>query len=363
MTAHARILDANANRAREALRVLEDIARFALDDAGLSGELKELRHELQAVIESLPIDRGVLLASRATESDVGTSIHTAAEYRRDGLASVAGAAAGRVTEAFRCIAEFAKVLGAPDSAARVEQARYRAYSIEQRLLLAIGGARRQWRLCVLITESLCKAMPWDRVAEAALAGGADCLQLREKSLDGGELLRRARRLRAITRAAGASLIINDRPDIAMLSGADGVHVGQSDLSIRDVRALAGFTLRVGISTSGLDEARRAAADGADYCGVGPMFPTTTKDKPRLAGPAYLRDYLADPVSARVPHLAIGGVTPANAGELAVLGCRGLAVSSAVCGSADPRSACRELLELLTPVAGGAAARAGGAGPS
>lgn len=360
MTAEARILDANANRAREGLRVLEDIARFALDSAELSGELKSLRHELRAGLDALPIDRGVLLASRATETDVGTSIHTVGEYQRDGLPAIAGAAAGRLTESLRSMAEMAKALREPGVAARFEQARYRVYSVEQRLLLALGGPRRQWRLCVLITESLCRAMPWDRVAEAAIEGGADCVQLREKSLEGAELLRRARRLRAITRAGGASLVINDRPDIAVMSRADGVHVGQQDLAVKDIRGLAGFTISIGVSTSGMDEARRAAADGADSCGVGPMFPTSTKEKPRLAGPAYLREYLADPSTARIPHLAIGGINAANAGELALAGCLGVAVSSAVCEAQDPAAACREILGAMRARAGETAR---GAGPA
>lgn len=348
MTAPARILDANANRAREALRVLEDIARFALDSAALSGELKSLRHELQAVLAALPIDRGVLLAARDAETDVGTAIHTQAEYRRDGLAAVAGAAAGRLTESLRSMAEMTKVIGAADAAARLEQLRYRAYTLEQRLLLALGGGTRQWRLCVLISESLCAPRPWERVVEEALTGGADCIQLREKTLQDAELLRRARRLREITRAGGAALVVNDRADVAVIARADGVHLGQTDLDVHSVRAVTGFGLRIGVSTSRLAEAHRAAEAGADYCGVGPMFETSTKHKPEVAGPAYLREFLADPVSARMPHLAIGGITPGNIAELARAGCRGVAVSSAVCAAGDPAAVCRLLLEALPP---------------
>jgi len=345
MSSAARLLDANANRAREGLRVLEDLARFILDDAELTSELKHLRHALREALELLPIDRGVLLASRSTTTDVGTTIRTDAESRRGGPGDIASAAAGRLTEALRVLAEVSKSLGAADAAARFEQARYRAYTAEQRLVLALGRAGRQWRLCVLITAELCRR-PWEQLAELALEAGADCLQLREKALDDAELLRRARRLRDITRAASASLIINDRPDIAILARADGVHLGQSDLSVHEVRALAGFALTVGVSTHTLAQARRAAADGADYCGVGPMFPSSTKSIADIAGPGFLREYLADSAAARVPHLAIGGITPGNIGELAAAGCRGVAVSSAVCAADDPRAACRAILARL-----------------
>ena len=111
--------------------------------------------------------------------------------------------------------------------------------------------------------------------------------------------------------------------------------------------LAGFSLLVGVSTTNMPQARQAAREGADICGAGPMFPTTTKHKPDLAGPAYLREYLADEQTARVPHLAIGGITPATIGQLVAAGCRGIAVSSAVCGADDPESVCQELTRCLT----------------
>jgi thiamine-phosphate pyrophosphorylase len=178
--------------------------------------------------------------------------------------------------------------------------------------------------------------------------GADCVQLREKSLDSRTLLARAKRLVAIARGH-ASTIINDRADIALLAGADGVHVGQSDLSLLDVRKIAGFSLLVGVSTSSIAHARAAAHDGADYCGVGPMFASQTKPNPALAGAEYLRQYVSDPQVNRLPHLAIGGITPRNASDLRDAGCAGIAVSSCICGSPDPALACKELLHsLATP---------------
>jgi thiamine-phosphate pyrophosphorylase len=128
-----------------------------------------------------------------------------------------------------------------------------------------------------------------------------------------------------------------------------VHLGQSDLRVQDVRRLAGDALLVGVSTHDLAEAHAAAQAGADYCGVGAMFPTTTKERP-TSGLPYLRAYLADEACSRLPHLAIGGISPSNAHHLAQAGCKGVAVSASVCGADDPADACRRLLAALaTPV--------------
>lgn len=350
----ARMADANLNRAREGLRVMEDLARFGLDRGELGGELKSIRHGLADAAAALAggagLDREVLLAWRDTPGDVGTGVKTPSEGARGGASDVAAAAAGRTSEALRVLEESAKALGAQDAARAFEGLRYRLYEAERVLGLALGtGRARQWRLCVLITESLCAHHRWDRVAELAVEGGADCLQLREKTLGDGELLSRARRLVAIARAGGAAAIINDRADIALLAGADGVHVGQDDLPPDQVRRLAGARLLVGVSTDRIERARAAIHAGADYCGLGPVFPSTTKPTERLAGVEYVREYLRDPACAGRPHLAIGGITRDRLPELAEAGCRGVAVSATVCGSADPGGACVELIGMLPAV--------------
>ncbi len=351
MNALHRIIDANANRAREALRVMEDAARFGLDQAGLSESIKRLRHGLRNALSQPALDPGLLLAARDVEGDIGRELKTETETSRTSLADVAGAACARLTEALRSIEEAAKALGADSTP--IERLRYQSYTVLQQLRLALGTGRcPQWRLCVLITEALCR-LPWLDVAKSAIDGGADCLQLREKELQGRELLDRARRLvdlaahHSAERKGPISVIINDRPDVALLSGAHGVHVGQGDLPAAEARRLAGFQLLIGVSTSNVDEALIAARAGADYCGVGPMFPTATKHKLSISGPAYLQSYLASPVLAQRPHLAIGGIAPDNIGRLVEAGCRGLAVSSVVCGAADPGAVCQSLIEGLS----------------
>jgi len=343
-----RMIDANANRAREALRVLEDLARFVIDHAELQGRLKAIRHDFVQSMRDPSMDGLELLASRDTAGDVGTATSTTHEYRRESAGDLAAANSARLTEALRAIEEAAKAVAAERVAREVERLRYRAYDVERDLRLALPtGKAVQWRVCVLITERLCVPHAWQRVAELAIEGGCDCLQLREKALESRELLARARWLVELANAVRArgrevAIIVNDRPDIALMAGATGVHLGQSDATLADVKRLAGSRLIIGVSCSTPAQAAQAAREGADYLGLGPMFESSTKPKPALAGTELIRGVLADPVAAGLPHLAISGISPSRMPELVRAGVRGVAVSSAVCSADSPREAVEAL---------------------
>ena len=335
-----RLFDANANRAREALRVLEDYARFVRDDDRLTGELKWMRHAVTTTVRPhLP----AAVLWRDTAGDVGTTITTAAEAYRADLADVVIAAGKRLGEALRSLEEYAKTFD-PATAANLEAIRYRAYRVEQMVARTLHPAGRfaAVRLYVLITESACRH-PWEATARAAIAGGAKALQLREKSLDGGELLARAVKFVAICRAANVLAIINDRPDVALLSGADGVHVGQGDLPAAEVRKLLGPDKIVGVSTHEIAQAQRAVIDGADYVGVGPVFRSTTKPRDIAPGLPYATAVAA---GVRVPAVAIAGITAGNVGQVVATGVRCVAVTAAVTGADDVRAAAAELRSKL-----------------
>lgn len=347
MSAILRVIDANANRAREGLRMLEDLARLRLSHAALSATLKQLRHDVTLAIGQLPIDRGHLLAWRDSANDVGTKISTASEGKRESELALAAAASSRLTESLRVLEESAKNLGAGGVAVALERIRYRAYDASKQVELALfGGRGPQWTLCVLVTESLCTHHRWTEVVRRAVEGGADCIQLREKGLTDRDLLGRAKTVVEYARRSGAAVVINDRPDIAMLANADGVHLGQTDMSIADARKVIGSSLRLGISCATIEQARAAVLEGADVCGLGPMFASTTKPKPSLSGPDLLQAYLDDESTRRVPHLAISGITKQNIGQLVKLGCAGIAVSGVVCGSEKPEEVCRDLSRAI-----------------
>jgi thiamine-phosphate pyrophosphorylase len=337
-----RVLDANANRAREALRVAEEAARFALERPDLAEALKALRHDLRAALDRF--DAASLLAARDTASDVGTGLATETEGRRDGTADVARAAMKRLTEALRAIEEYGKTVDAA-AAAAVETIRYRAYDLEKRLAEALRPAGRlaAGGLCVLLTESLCRR-PWKDVLAAVLAGGAAAVQVREKEEPDGALLTRARTAAEACHEAGALCIVNDRPDLAVLAAADGVHVGTDDLPVGAARRIVGAGRIVGTSTHSLEQALAAAEAGADYIGCGPMFQSTTKPQEVIPGPALCREVTEH---VGLPVMAIGGITAENAGEVLAAGATWLAVSAAVCAAEDPEAETRQLVETIT----------------
>lgn len=336
-----RIIDANLNRLREALRVVEDHARFALDDLELATRIRTLRHRVRRVAERLGQD--TLLDARASEADVGRTHATDAAADRTSSEDIVAAALGRIGEAARSVAEYAKLVD-PQAARLVEALRYDSYALAPaiRLRAALRRRLRGARLYLVLSESACRR-PWLEVARAALDAGLRCLQLREKALPDRELLDRARRLRDLTRSYDALLILNDRPDIARLAAADGVHVGPDDLDVAAARRIAGGSRLVGASSRRIEQLRAAAASGADYVAVGAMFPTQTKTDAQVRGVELLRQARRQ---TELPIVAIGGITPERVGALVEAGADLVAVCSAICGSDDPAAATRAFLRAL-----------------
>ncbi len=362
-----RTLDAAANRAREGLRVVEDFVRFSLDDAHLSRLLKELRHELTERLSDL--DRMGLTAARDTQGDVGTRIKTVHEQTRLRPIDVVVANCRRVEEALRTLEEFSKLLlgqaaespageestnsprpsprlADPQLPAHLEQLRYRLYTIEKALTTALVSCERLagCDLYLLVTESLCHHGSGPAVRQA-LAAGVRIVQLREKSMTDRELMESARRVRNWTREADALFIMNDRPDLAVLAEADGVHVGQDELSVREARRIVGPHRLVGVSTHTIEQARQAVLDGADYLGVGPCFATSTKSFDQLAGLDFVRQVAAE---ITLPWFAIGGLSLDNIAAVRTAGAGRVAVSSAICSSPTPGAAATKLVDQLQP---------------
>lgn len=336
-----RILDANFNRAREALRVAEDCGRFALNDPAVTAMAKNLRSDLKEILSDMPVEE--MIVSRDTPGDIGTDLTSPMEPAREDLADVAVAACKRLTEALRTIEEYSKFVS-PQITLRVERMRYNAYTLEQRLSMRLLVDQRMAavRLYALISSHLCRGSVRE-TARAAIAGGADAIQVREKNIPDAQLLALAAEMRELTDETGRLLIINDRPDVAAIIGADGVHLGQGDLPIAEARRLLRPGAIIGKSTHTIEQARAAANEGADYIAVGPMFATATKDAGPIAGAALLRAAVAE---IRLPIVCIGGITAANAESLTAAGAKCVAVSSAICGAEDPQAAARALKEQL-----------------
>jgi thiamine-phosphate pyrophosphorylase len=183
------------------------------------------------------------------------------------------------------------------------------------------------------------------VAVAALRGGADVLQLRHKLLARSDLLLLARRLRELTHAAGALFVVNDHLDLALLSQADGVHLGPDDLSVAAARRVAGDRLLIGASASTPSTAVASIEVGADYIGCGPAFATPLKPQKTVIGPRGVAE-VADAAGPTVPVFAIGGIDESNIAQLTAMGLRRACVVRAVGDAPDPEAAARRLRAML-----------------
>ncbi len=182
------------------------------------------------------------------------------------------------------------------------------------------------------------------VLSAALEGGADMLQLRDPSLPDRELLSVAARFRSLCDQHGALFWINDRPDLALRAGADGVHVGQDDMSVRAARTAGGWELLVGLSTHSPEQLAAGLAAGADQLSVGPVWETPTKPGRAAAGLDYVRH--AASLGLDVPWFAIGGIDASNVSEVVAAGAQRLVVVRALRNADDPRAAAAELRSAL-----------------
>jgi thiamine-phosphate pyrophosphorylase len=198
-------------------------------------------------------------------------------------------------------------------------------------------------LYVVLDRAVARGRSLDDVLQAVIDGGCRMVQLREKEWPSGRLLPVAERLLARARRAGVTFILNDRVDLAVVVGADGVHLGQDDLPARAARPLLREGMILGISTHSVAQAHAARDDGADYVAVGSMFATGTKPDFELVGPRLVRKLRPD---IRVPLVGIGGITHENVGDVVRAGADGVAVVSAVCAATDPTVATRRLLEAI-----------------
>lgn len=317
-----RILDANLDRAREGLRIVEEWCRFGLESANLTEECKHLRQELARW------HAPELRAARNTPDDPGTELTHPQEQQRSNIEEVLRANLCRIEEALRVLEEYGK-LYSPDMAAACKQMRYRVYTLESNLLAPQQHQRLQDALLYLVTS------PADNLfatVEAALQGGLTLVQYRDKTADDSIRINNARKLRQICHDYNALFIINDRVDLALAVDADGVHLGQQDMAIATARQILGSQKIIGRSTTNPDEMQRAIQEGADYIGVGPVYETPTKAGRAAAGLDYVR-YARE--HASVPWFAIGGIDTDNVQNVLAAGAERVAVVRAIMQAEQP----------------------------
>ncbi|MBI4285502.1 MAG: thiamine phosphate synthase [Chloroflexi bacterium] len=342
-----RIIDANLNRIGEGLRVLEDIARLALNDTSLSQELKTLRHGLVRCEWPAQL---TLLQSRDAAGDVGADMVVPGEETGRDLSATIVANARRVQEALRVIEEMAKMaessLGGGLDSAKFKHTRFRLYTMERELLgrlLRQNKVKQLRGLYAIVDTSFLRGRSHIQVAREIIAGGARILQLRDKSSTKKELLPIAMQLRRLCAENRALFIVNDYLDIALATDADGLHVGQEDLPVAAARKLLPIDKLLGCSARTVALATEAEAAGADYMAVGALHPTTSKEQAEVVGLDRLRQIKQ---AVKVPVVAIGGITPQNAAEVRATGADAIAVISALLLAENVTEATRQIIAAL-----------------
>ncbi|MHC5741891.1 MAG: thiamine phosphate synthase [Nostoc sp.] len=331
-----RILDANLDRAREGLRIIEEWCRFGLNSAQLALECKRLRQEVAKW------HTPELRAARDTPGDPGTELTHPQEEQRASIKSVLQANFCRIEEALRVLEEYSK-LYQPNMAKACKQMRYQVYTLESSLM---GHQRHQllWRSHLYLVTSPSENLLNN--VEAALKGGLTLLQYRDKTADDSLRLEQARKLRQLCHIYGALFIVNDRVDVALAVDADGVHLGQQDMPIAVARQLLGSQRLIGLSTTNKEEMQAAIAEGVDYIGVGPVYETPTKVGKAAAGLEYV-SYAAKNCS--IPWFAIGGIDANNINDVIDAGAERVAVVRSLMQAEQPTLVTQYLLSQLNRI--------------
>ncbi len=333
-----RILDANLDRAREGIRVIEEWCRFGLENPSLTRECKYLRQELASW------HKDEFRQARNTSTDVGTSLSHANEEQRRDIHAVLSANLARVQEALRVLEEYSKIDN-PDMSVAIKQMRYQVYVLESAMI----GRRQQHlqklndALLYLVTMPTANLL---ETVESALKGGLSLVQYRDKDANDTERMAIASKLCELCHRYNALFLVNDCVDIALAVGADGVHLGQQDFSIVAARKLLGQDAIIGQSTTSPEELEIAINNNVDYAGVGPVFATPTKPGKAASGFEYV-DYAAKKLA--IPWYAIGGIDAENLFDVIKAGAKRVAVVRSLMTSSNPKLTTENLLNQLRSV--------------
>ena len=334
----AQLIDANLDRAREGLRVMEDWCRFGLKRSDFSIQIKDWRQKLGFH------HHDIYRKARLTSNDPAIGISHPLQKVRSTPETVFIANSSRVQEALRVIEEFTRITD-PKLCEIANKIRYETYEIETKVLNASEGINKRQILkdcsLYLITTN---RRNLEEIVLDALKAGVKIVQYREKLLHDFEKIAQAKCLASLCKKYNSLFIVNDRIDIALAVDADGVHLGQEDVPTQIARELLGDEKIIGRSTHCLKEIKNAEEEGSDYIGIGPIFPSETKKQLDPIGIDYLRKGLSKTL---LPAFAIGGINSSNINKLNQINNLRIAVSDAIISSNNPFSTTEELFKLLT----------------
>lgn len=335
-----RMLDANVNRACEAARVLEDAARFIFNDAEMSSILRNIKHDIRKGIVDL---FDLCIYSRDAENDTGIQNSLSSSIdARDDIKSLVTANFKRLEEALRSIEECLKIPRKYEKAKYYERLRFYSYVCEKKFFdrhysvsANICFKRRNFKLeglyCIT-AEQYSNGRSNIEVVEYMINSGVKYIQYREKEKSLKQKYEECIKIRQMTAKAGVLFIINDHVDLALITGADGIHIGQDDIPLKEVRKIVPEDMIIGISTHCPEQALKAVEAGADYIGVGPIYRTFTKKN--VCDPVGI-EYLKFAVeNINIPFVAIGGIKEHNIHEVISTGARCVAMVTEIVGAED-----------------------------
>jgi thiamine-phosphate pyrophosphorylase len=325
-----RILDANLDRAREGIRIIEEWCRFALDHSQWAQTCKEMRQTLASW------HTNEIRSARNTPEDCGTSLTHPQEETRESPEQVLHINLSRTQEALRVLEEYGKLYH-PEMGSACKQLRYQIYTLESNLFSTSPKAKLQAAPLYLVTSPTENLFS---IVEAALKGGLPLVQYRNKEADDSIQLAQGKKLCTLCHQYGALFLMNDRADLALAVNADGVHLGQEDIPIAIARKILGPNKIIGRSTTNPHELEKAIGEGADYVGVGPVYKTPTKPGKAPAGLDYVR-YAAQ--HCPVPWFAIGGINADNIKNVIQSQGKGVAIVRAIMEAPNPQKATETLL--------------------
>lgn len=331
------ILDANFGRLSEGLRVLEDMARFVLRHYGLTKKLKEMRHSLLA--ESRPFELEFL---NSRGKDLGASLFAPDEAKRKGFVDLVVANAKRAEESLRVLEEYFKFLK-KENWRKFQDSRFLLYSIEKEIVSMFLRQEKTKKLFPLYIILDAKYRNPVELLKKVISGGAKAVQLRDKINNKRKILETALSLKKICQKSNVLFLVNDYVDIALAVDADGVHLGEDDLPIQEVRKILPFDKIIGFSVHNLKEAKKAEREGADYISIGAVYPTSTKEDAILVKPSLIKEIKS---KVSLPIIAIGGINESNLDKVMKFGVDGVAVAKAVLDESSPKTAVKGILSKL-----------------
>ncbi len=340
-----RIIDANINRVCEGIRVIEDILRFFYDNEIFFKKLKTIRHEIRKNTEYLNIE-----VSRKPQHDVGKKSFLQEEITRKNFDDIFKANIKRVEEGLRVLEEIFKIEN-KDFSEFFKSKRFEIYNIEKKIYskkFKFQNLLKNKPILYGIVDTRFSKFDHITITENLIKGGIKIIQLREKILkeEDRKFLRIAKEMRKICNDNDAIFIINDRVDIAILSDADGVHLGQDDIKINDARKIFGFDRIYGLSTHNYKQVEESIKIKPDYIGYGPIFQTKSKENPDPTVGIESLKKLKDKFKNIPPIVAIGGINLTNIKE--VISCKPemICVMSGIIGNENIETTVKKYMEII-----------------